>query len=122
MKQYSLIIERNTGIIIKSKKLYCENCDALIESYDIKVCPKCNINLIHPKAFEFFNNGNDSSDIQEKIEFYDKSIEIDPSYAPVFNNRGLAHYLLHIYDKALADFKIAYEIDEKLKSAYYISS
>ena len=62
----------------------------------------------------YHNRGQLSKAIGE----YNKAIEINPKYAPVFNNRGFAHIGKGEYDQAISDFNRAIEINPKFAMAY----
>lgn len=45
----------------------------------------------------------DAKDYAGALEHFSKAIEIDPSFAEAYNQRGIAHYLLEHYDESVAD-------------------
>lgn len=54
-----------------------------------------------------FNQGN----IQNAIEYWTKAIQIEPKYAFVYNNRGVAYYLEQNYVAAVQDFNQAIKLE-----------
>ena len=58
-------------------------------------------------------------DKQAAIVDFDKSIELDPSYSPAFNNRGNAKKYLGDYAGAILDFDNAIKINPHYAIAYY---
>jgi tetratricopeptide (TPR) repeat protein len=53
------------------------------------------------------------------MEDYNKAIELDPNYADAYYNRGLAHYDLKEYERAIEDYNKAIELDPNYVNAYY---
>lgn len=51
------------------------------------------------------------NDLETAISFLDTAILFDSTYAPLFNNRGLAYYKLKENKKALKDYQKAIQID-----------
>lgn len=54
------------------------------------------------------------------IAEYNKAIEINPKYAPVFNNRGFAHIGKGDYDQAIFDCNKALDVNPREAMAYNI--
>ena len=69
-------------------------------------------------ARDYFNKGNDAEDPREKISFYGKAIELDPNYAPAYNNRGNVYYNMDEYGLALKDYNKAIAIRPDYATAY----
>jgi tetratricopeptide (TPR) repeat protein len=53
------------------------------------------------------------NDYDRAIADYDKSIEVDPTYARTFDSRGNAYYGRHDYDRAIVDYDEAIRLDPK---------
>lgn len=47
------------------------------------------------------------TDITKEIEYFSQAIQLDPSYALAYNNRGIAYAHLKQYQQAIADFSQA---------------
>jgi tetratricopeptide (TPR) repeat protein len=47
------------------------------------------------------------------IDDHNQAIQVNPKYADVYNNRGLAYHVLKQYKKALADLNQAIELGLK---------
>ena len=56
------------------------------------------------------------------IEYYDKIVALDKSYAAAYYNRGLAKVHLLDYIGAVEDFGKAVEIDPNFAAEYYIAA
>ena len=71
-------------------------------------------------AFHLFRGAvyHNRGQLIKAIAEYNKAIEINPKYAPVFNNRGFAHIGKGEYDQAISDFNKAIEINPKFAMAY----
>jgi tetratricopeptide (TPR) repeat protein len=55
-------------------------------------------------AEEWFNKGLNTKDNKEKVNFFTKSIRLDPTYLKAFYYRGLTYYSLERYQDAIKDF------------------
>jgi tetratricopeptide (TPR) repeat protein len=62
----------------------------------------------------------DQEDYERAIANYDKAIELDPTNAIFFANRGFAYQMKENYERAIADFRIAIELDPKNEIAYFL--
>ena len=51
----------------------------------------------------------------DAIRYYDKTLELDPNYKVVLENRGIAYYNLGFYRQAAIDFDNAMKYDPALK-------
>ena len=66
----------------------------------------------------YLSDEGESPNIEAAIDAYDKAINIDPTYAAAYNNRGLAKASLGRYDEAFADYDEAIQINPNYSSAY----
>ncbi|MDO4178630.1 MAG: tetratricopeptide repeat protein [Phascolarctobacterium sp.] len=74
-----------------------------------------------PTSYQYFEKGvlSQARDkVVEAIAYYDKSVELNPTYAPSFYNRGVCLKAVGEKEKAFADFNKAIELNEKYVSAY----
>ena len=69
-------------------------------------------------AEDYFKKGQEAKDPQEKIEFYNKAIELNPNYAEAYNYRGLAYNDKKYYEMALSDYNKAITFDPNYANAY----
>ena len=60
----------------------------------------------------------DAGRYQEAVEFYSKSVYIEPTFAQAYNNRGLAKIELNDHQGAMADFNKVLSLDPKNAEAY----
>ena len=60
------------------------------------------------------NECKDQGDYDSAIEYYNKAIELDPSNAQVYNNRGLAWTKKRNYKKAIKDFGDSIKLNPEL--------
>lgn len=74
------------------------------------------------KLEELFTKGQEAyqnRDYRKALQYFEKAVELDPNFAPVYNALGLCHYDLK--DK-LSDvawfFKVAVDIDPRYSEAY----
>ena len=72
----------------------------------------------YEKANDYFNKGIETIDLNKKIEYYDKSIELNPNYTVVYSYKGNALYSLKNYEQAIDCFNKAIEINPKFSEAY----
>jgi tetratricopeptide (TPR) repeat protein len=56
---------------------------------------------------------------QESVARFTGAIEIDPSVAVYYNNRGLAYYKLQEFQKSLDDFSEALQRDPEDGNTYF---
>jgi len=70
-------------------------------------------------AKEWFDKGfAEKTDMNKKIEFYTKAIQLDPNFKEAYNNRGLAKHGLSRYTEAITDYDKAIQLDPNYKNAY----
>ena len=67
---------------------------------------------------DWFKKGLETPDPVKKIEYYTNSIDADGATAVTYNNRGTAYRSLKEYDKALADFTSALQLNPLYFFAY----
>ena len=68
------------------------------------------------EAIKYFDSAKikyDRGDYTGAIADYDKAIELDPNYATVYHNRGLAKAEIKQYTEAIADYNKALELDPR---------
>jgi tetratricopeptide (TPR) repeat protein len=57
---------------------------------------------------------------EEALQYYDKSIQVNPYYAPSYTCRGaLKVYYLNMTEDGLSDYNVAITLDSKSHSAFY---
>jgi hypothetical protein len=49
------------------------------------------------QAKRYFDKGLDETNLSKKIEFYNKTIELDPTNSDAYNNKGIHQYLLFLW-------------------------
>lgn len=69
-------------------------------------------------AKQWFEKGVNEKSARQKIIYYDKAIELKPSYSEAYNNRGVAYYGMGKYDQALADYSQAIRYRSDYARAY----
>jgi tetratricopeptide (TPR) repeat protein len=71
-------------------------------------------------AFHLFRGAvyQNRGQLSKAIAECNKAIEINPTYAPVYNSRGFAYIGKGEYDEAISDFNKAIEINPKFAMAY----
>lgn len=77
------------------------------------------------KAEEYKEKGNlefKNKNFKEAINFYTKSIQIDPKSSIYYSNRALAYFQLKDFHNAKEDAKTSIEIDPKIIKPYVILS
>lgn len=73
-------------------------------------------------AQEWFDRASDAFDegnYVRAIEYYGRTVELDPEYGYAYNNRAWAYYFLGRYDEALADLDRALKLGPVDAPAYY---
>ncbi len=90
--------------------------------------PKPESKLVKPKdpeelggklsSTDYFNKGRKAKNLQLKIHYYTKAIELYPKYVHAYNNRCIAHYLNKDYANALKDCTKAIEISPRYPVCY----
>ncbi len=56
---------------------------------------------------------------EEAIDAYSRAIELAPTYATAYNNRGIAYFNQQHYEQAIADYNRAIELDPTYAKAYH---
>ena len=78
----------------------------------------------HVSAQEWFEQGfsimHTSSDYQDAIRAFASSIQMDPTYARAYLNRGMAYERINNTQQAIADYSKAIELVPKDAKAYYL--
>lgn len=69
-------------------------------------------------AIEWYNKGIHENDLNKKIEYYSKAINIDPNFTLAYNNRGVVYKNLKRYDEAIADYNRAINTKPNFGMAY----
>lgn len=70
----------------------------------------------------FFIQGNTAykkGDFEKSVKYFTESIEKEPSFPDVYNNRGLAYMKIDKLDEAKKDFQKAIELDDAFIMAKY---
>jgi len=74
------------------------------------------------KLQEYFKEGKkayDQGNHKKAIDFYEKAVEVDPDFAPVYNALGLAHHENHAdLSDVIWFFNVAIELDPNSDEAY----
>ncbi|MEX2720770.1 MAG: tetratricopeptide repeat protein [Candidatus Wukongarchaeota archaeon] len=68
-------------------------------------------------ARKWFEMGCKAENPQEKLEYYSKTLKINPNHISAWNNKGVALRLLGKFEKAIECFDKALKIDPKDKLA-----
>ena len=55
-------------------------------------------------AMDYFNMGMKTSLAYKKIRYFTKALELNPRFAPAYEERGLNYYFQEKYDKVVQDF------------------
>ncbi len=76
---------------------------------------KDNPDLVYLKLGNYFFGHNQ---IEKSIKLYNKSININPNFAPAHHNLGIVYYKEGKFDKAIEEFKKAIENDKSYAKAY----
>ncbi|MBK6996250.1 MAG: tetratricopeptide repeat protein [Lewinellaceae bacterium] len=70
-------------------------------------------------AKEWYDKGvAEETDMNKKIEYYTKAIQLDPTYSSAYNNRGNSKYNLDKYVEAIADYDKTIQLDPNYAIAY----
>ena len=70
----------------------------------------------------YYNRGSNymtRGEYDQAILCFDKTIKIQPKFAPAYCNRGTAYYEKGEYERAVGDFNKALEINPQLVDAYF---
>jgi len=76
-----------------------------------------NENIIS-KANEYFNKGLNATDLYQKIEFYSKSIELNPNYTDAYINKGITLDDLGKSEEAIKCYNKSIELNPNDSLAY----
>jgi len=78
------------------------------------------LNNVYAKkdAVYWYNKGVDATDLDKKIEYYTKAIELNPEYAEAYCNRGFAYDNKGEYDRAIEDYNKAIELNPEFAEVY----
>ncbi len=71
-----------------------------------------------PKYEYYFYLGLISDDYNEKLDYYNKAIEVNADFCDAYINRGLVKNELKDYDGSIQDYDKAIELDSKCSLAY----
>ena len=69
-------------------------------------------------AYTLAEEGIRAEDLEQKIALYKRALEVDSTYAEVFNNLGAAHYYNGDVNQALSSFRKALNLDPGLAESY----
>ena len=72
--------------------------------------------------FDYFRRGTDclyNKQFEQAIEFFNKSIKLNSTFAPAYNNRGCSYINLNQYDKAIEDYSKAIELNLNDSKVYF---
>jgi len=69
-------------------------------------------------AEDYFNKGQEAEEPQEKIEFYNQAIKLNPRYAKAYNYRGLAYFEKKFYEMAVNDYHKAITLEPNNANPY----
>jgi arylsulfatase A-like enzyme/Tfp pilus assembly protein PilF len=75
-------------------------------------------NLGNLRTFQF-KSDNDPATYAMAVESYDQAIALDPSYAAAYHGLGVAHFQAKAYEKAIACFKKALDLEVGLDETHY---
>ncbi|MGE5634784.1 MAG: tetratricopeptide repeat protein [Deltaproteobacteria bacterium] len=119
----SSIIQISSTMPIKTESTTEVQQSPCPEDFFIKqTSNKCQKSPLIPTAEEYFNEGRKQSqkaNYTEAIEYYDKAIELDPSFALAYEDKGTALVNLKNYTKAIEYYDKAIELDPSFALAYY---
>ena len=76
-------------------------------------------NLILKEAFNLAIQNHQNNNLQNAQDYYQKVLEIDPNYAPAYNNLGTIFQQLDNNQKAIKSYKKTIEIDPNYAIAHY---
>ncbi|MGR3177709.1 MAG: tetratricopeptide repeat protein [Candidatus Anammoxibacter sp.] len=71
------------------------------------------------EASKWFSKAYKETDINKKVAYYTKAIELDPNDAIAYSNRGVSYNDLKEYEKAIIDCTKAIELDPNDAITYY---
>jgi lipoprotein NlpI len=73
------------------------------------------VEVLYKQALSYMEQG----DKQMAIEFFNKTIEMDPNYSPAWNDKGIVHMELKEFDEAFKCFDNAMRIDSSNSMPVY---
>jgi protein O-mannosyl-transferase len=76
----------------------------------------------YPSDIAYYNMGEAFDKLgkyQKSIEYYNKTISLNPGYVTAYNNRGVAQIALKNYNASMLDFSKAISLNPTLAGAYY---
>jgi len=71
------------------------------------------------RAEDYFNLALASRDPNEQIENYGEAIQLDPDFAPAYNNRGVAYTALGQFGLAVVDYTFAIQLQPDYAAPYF---
>ena len=69
-------------------------------------------------ATEYFNMGMQTSLAYKKIHYFTKALELNPQFAPAYEERGLNYYFQEKWDKVIHDFTQYVQLVPNKANAY----
>jgi tetratricopeptide (TPR) repeat protein len=90
---------------------------------DIKKQGQYNQAVNRLSATDWFDKGYTylaAEKYQDAINAYTRAIELDPKFAPAYNNRGVSYNVLGNHNQAIADHTRAIELNPKDAGAYFV--
>ena len=67
----------------------------------------------------YLHSEGEGADLEASLGAYTRAIELNPTFAEAYNNRGGVKKALNRYDEAIADYDRAIELDPAMAKAYY---
>lgn len=74
------------------------------------------------KALLYFDCASESTDLEEKIDWYSKAIETDSTFVEAYFKRGQTRFLLNQHTSAISDFDIVIQLDPYHVESYQYRS
>lgn len=113
------LINRNKDLEEELKQLRAELDRAKDRSEVKELQKKTEVFQERYTATEWFEKGYNADDLDKKIVYYSKAIELDPDFAEAYNNRGSAYKKKGEQGKAIRDYNKAIELKPNFAVAYY---